>query len=118
MGALPTWQCFLGCPDEASAAPVAEYLRLHGCPALVFPVPASCEFTPTAHIWTHAAASPTGSLSTLRPGSFPELRQNRSNRMRPPDNRCRGVMWGLAPRALAAVCAPGCHRALLRGPHR
>lgn len=66
MGALPNWQCFLAC-DEVSAAAVAWYLRLHDCPALVFPVPASCELTPTAavmvpgeflprarHVWAHA----------------------------------------------------------------
>jgi hypothetical protein len=54
MGALPNWQCFLACSGEASAAPVAEYLRLHDCPALVFPVPGSCELRPTAEVWVPA----------------------------------------------------------------
>jgi hypothetical protein len=87
MGALPNWQCFLACPDEASAAPVAAYLRLHDCPALVFPVPASCELTPTAevmvpqeflhrarHLWAHANTLgdlSDGELEYLATGKLP-----------------------------------------------
>jgi hypothetical protein len=74
MGAVPNWQCFLACPDEASANPVAEYLRLHDCPAIVVPVPPSLDLAPTAevrvpaeflrrahHIW--AAADTLGDLT-------------------------------------------------------
>jgi hypothetical protein len=105
-GALPNWQCFLACADEASAVPIAEYLRLHDCPALVFPIPGSCDLMPTAevrvpaefllrarHIWTRAdtlTASPTGSLSIWRRGNSPEPHLTRSNRMTPPNSRWRG----------------------------
>jgi hypothetical protein len=74
MDAVPDWQCFLACPDEASAAPVAHYLRLHNCPAVVVPVPPSFVLAPTAevrvpaeflrranHIW--AAADTLGGLT-------------------------------------------------------
>jgi hypothetical protein len=74
MDAVPDWQCFLACPDEASAAPVAHYLRLHDCAALVVPVPPSFQLAPTAevrvpaeflrrahHIW--AAADTLGGLT-------------------------------------------------------
>jgi hypothetical protein len=87
MGALPNWHCFLVCPDEAAAAPVAEYLRLHDCPALVFPVPASCDLMPTAevrvpaefllrarHIWSRAdtlADLTEGQLEYLATGKLP-----------------------------------------------
>jgi hypothetical protein len=87
MGALPSWQCLLVCPDEASATPVAEYLRLHDCPALVFPVPASCDLMPTAevrvpaefllrarHIWSRAdtlADLSEGELEYLATGKLP-----------------------------------------------
>jgi len=30
------WECFIAYPDEASAVAVAQYLRLHECPAFVF----------------------------------------------------------------------------------
>ena len=74
MDAVPDWQCFLACPDEASAGPVAHYLRLHDCPALVVPVAPSFQLSPTAevrvpaeflrrahHIW--AAADTLGGLT-------------------------------------------------------
>ena len=50
MDAVPDWQCFLACPDEASAGPVAHYLRLHDCPALVVPVAPSFQLAPTAEV--------------------------------------------------------------------
>jgi hypothetical protein len=69
MGALPNWQCFMVCPDEAAATPVVEYLGMHDCPALVFFVPPRFDFLPAVeirvpaeflnrarHIWTHAGA--------------------------------------------------------------
>lgn len=86
MGALPNWQCFLACSCEAAAAPVAEYLRMHDCPALVFPVPASCELTATAavmvpleflararHVWAHAdmGSLTEGELEYLATGKLP-----------------------------------------------
>jgi len=87
MGTLPNWQCFLLCPDEASAAPIAEYLRLHDCPALVFPIPPSCDLTPTAgvmvpeeflrragHLWSHAdtlGGLSDGELEYLATGKLP-----------------------------------------------
>ena len=74
MGAVPHWQCFLTLLDEASAIPVAHYLNLHDCPALVFPTPPSFDLSPTAqvlvpsefllrarHIW--AAADVFGGLT-------------------------------------------------------
>jgi len=87
MGAVTDWQCFLACPDEASAAPVAEYLRLHDCPALVFPVPPSFDLAPTAevrvpaqflhrarHIWARADTFgdlTDGELEYLATGKLP-----------------------------------------------
>ena len=87
MGAVTDWRCFLAFPDEASAAPVAHYLRLHDCPALVFPVPPSVEFAPTAqvlvpaesirrarHIWTRADTFgdlTDGELEYLATGKLP-----------------------------------------------
>src|ERR1700747_924129 len=87
MGASPNWQCFLACPNEAAAAPVVEYLRLYDCPALIFPVPPSCDLAPTAevrvpaeylhrarHIWGRAGtgADPTdGELEYLATGELP-----------------------------------------------
>jgi hypothetical protein len=50
MGAVTGWQCFLPFPDEASAAPVAEYLRLHDCPALVFVHPPGFDLAPTVEV--------------------------------------------------------------------
>jgi hypothetical protein len=50
MGAVTDWQCFLISPDEASAAPVAHYLRLHDCPALIFVEPPGFDLAPTAHV--------------------------------------------------------------------
>ena len=87
MGAVTDWQCFLNLPDEASAAPVAHYLRLHDCPALVFPVPPSVELAPTAqvlvpagflrrahHIWARADTFGNltdGELEYLATGKLP-----------------------------------------------
>ena len=87
MGAVPDWQCFLILPDEAAAAPVAHYLRLHDCPAVVFVVPPSVELTPTAqvlvpadflrrahHLWTRApslGALSDGELEYLATGKLP-----------------------------------------------
>ena len=50
MGAVEDWQCFLRLPDEASAVPVAHYLRSHDCPARVFVEPLGFQFGPTAQI--------------------------------------------------------------------
>ena len=87
MGAVTKWQCFLVCPDEASATPVVEYLRLHDCPALVFFAPPRNDFLPAVevrvpseflhrarHIWGHAGtgADPTeGELEYLATGELP-----------------------------------------------
>ena len=87
MDAVPDWQCFLACPDEASAAPVAHYLRLHDCPALVFPVPPGFGLAPTAevrvpaeflrrahHLWAVADALgglTDGELEYLATGQLP-----------------------------------------------
>jgi hypothetical protein len=87
VGALPNWQCLLTCPVEAAAAPVAEYLRLHDCPALVFPIPPSCDLAPTAavmvpaeflhrarHLWAHADTLGNltdGELEYLATGQLP-----------------------------------------------
>ena len=67
MGDTREWRVFLECPDVATAAPVAEYLTLHDCPAYVFPVSPSFNLMPTAavlvlaeflrraqHIWSSA----------------------------------------------------------------
>jgi hypothetical protein len=54
MATAPGWQCFLACPDVACALPVAEYLRLHDCPALVVPVAPSFDLAPTAEVWVPA----------------------------------------------------------------
>ena len=104
---MPDWQCLLVCPDEASATPVAEYLRLHDCPALVVPVPPGFDFSPTAevrvpaeflhrarHIW--AAADTLGELSAgeldyLATGQLRSTAAlDRIMRMTPPNNRRRG----------------------------
>ena len=50
MSREPHWQCFMACSDVASAAIVAEYLQLHDCPALAFPIPPSVELAPTAEV--------------------------------------------------------------------
>jgi hypothetical protein len=50
MGNTREWRVFLACPDVASATPVAVYLTLHDCPAVVFPMPPSFNLTPTAHV--------------------------------------------------------------------
>jgi hypothetical protein len=50
MGAVTDWQCFLSLPDEAAPPPVAHYLRLHDCPALVFVVPPSFDLAATARV--------------------------------------------------------------------
>jgi hypothetical protein len=44
------WRCFLTLPDEASAVPVAHYLTLHDCPALVFVEPLGFDLAPTAQV--------------------------------------------------------------------
>ena len=67
MGISQEWRVFLACPDVAAATPVADYLTLHDCPALVFPVPPSFTLMPMAqvlvpgeflqrarHIWSRA----------------------------------------------------------------
>jgi hypothetical protein len=74
MGAVAQWQCFLTCPDVASAVPVADYLNLPDCPALAVPIAPSFDLEPNAavlvpseflrrasHIW--AAANVLGDLS-------------------------------------------------------
>jgi hypothetical protein len=87
MGAVTDWQCFLACPDVASATPIAEYLRLHDCPALVFPLSANFDLAPTAevrvpaqfvdrarHIWSHAERFgdlTDGELEYLATGKLP-----------------------------------------------
>ena len=87
MGALPNWQCFLGCSDAATAAPVAWYLELHDCPAFVFPLSPSCDLAPAAvvlvprefleharHIWTHTdilGDLTDGELEYLATGKLP-----------------------------------------------
>jgi hypothetical protein len=101
------WQCLLACPDEASATPIALYLRVHDCPALVVPVPPSFDLAPTAevrvpaeflrrarHIW--AAAGTLGDLSDgeldyLATGQLRGTEAlDRIMRMTPPNNRSRG----------------------------
>src|SRR5215467_2469462 len=93
MGALPEWQCFLTCSSEATAAPVVEYLRLHDCPALIFPLPPSCDLAPTAevrvpaeflhrarHIWRHAgtcADLSEAELEYLATGELPGAAERR-----------------------------------------
>lgn len=54
MQSEPDWRCFLACGDMACALPVAEYLRLHDCPAVVVPVPPSFALAPTAEVWVPA----------------------------------------------------------------
>jgi hypothetical protein len=87
MGAVTDWQCLLILPDEASAAPVAHYLRLQDCPALVFVRPPCFDLVPTAHvlvpaeflrraqhIWAHADALESltdGELEYLATGKLP-----------------------------------------------
>jgi hypothetical protein len=84
---VPDLQCFLVLPDEASAVPVAHYLRLHHCPALVFVAPPSFDLVPTArvlvtaeflrraqHIWALAdtlAELTDGELEYLATGKLP-----------------------------------------------
>jgi hypothetical protein len=50
MGPGAEWLCLLACPDEASASPIAHYLKLHDCHALVFPRPPGCDLGPTAEV--------------------------------------------------------------------
>ena len=50
MGAVTDWQCFLISPDEASAVPVAHYLRLRDCPALVFVQPPGFDLALAARV--------------------------------------------------------------------
>ena len=87
MGAVPDWQCFLILPDEASAAPVAHYLRLCDCPALVFIDPLGFDLAPTTrvlvpaeflrrahHIWAQADTLKDlteGELEYLATGRLP-----------------------------------------------
>ncbi len=87
MGAVPDWQCFLSFPDEAAAAPVAHYLRLYDCPALVFPGAPGFDLGPTArvlvpaeflrrarHLWAHADTLgdlTEGELEYLATGQLP-----------------------------------------------
>jgi hypothetical protein len=87
MGARDAWVCFLACPGEAAACPVAAYLNLHDCPALVFPVPPGVDFSLTAevrvpaellmrarHIWAHAGTVgdvSEGELEYLATGKLP-----------------------------------------------
>ena len=50
MSPAPRWVCFMSCPDMPSAVVVAEYLRLHECPATAFPVPPGFELGLTAEV--------------------------------------------------------------------
>jgi hypothetical protein len=88
MGAGTGWRCFLILPDEASAAPVAHYLRLRDCPAFVAVQPPGFDLAPTArvlvpaeflrrasHIWAQAAALKElsdGELEYLATGQLPD----------------------------------------------
>ena len=87
MGAVTHWQCFLTPADEASAAPVAHYLRLHDCPALVVLLSPGFELAATAcvlvpadfvrrahHLWRQADAFANlsaGELEHLATGKLP-----------------------------------------------
>ena len=87
MGALPEWQCFLACSAPATAAPVAWYLELHDCPAVVFPLSPGCDLAPAAlvlvptefldrarHIWAHGDTLgdlTDGELEYLATGKLP-----------------------------------------------
>jgi hypothetical protein len=87
MGARAEWVCFLSCAGEAAACPIAVYLNLQDCPALVFPVPPGVDFAPTAevrvpaeflprarHIWAHADTTgdlSEGELEYLATGKLP-----------------------------------------------
>lgn len=64
-----------------------EFLRLHECPALVFPIPPACDLAPTAavmvpeeflprarHVWAHAEVLTDltdGELEYLATGKLP-----------------------------------------------
>jgi len=87
MGKTREWRVFLARPDVASATPVAVYLTLHDCPAVVFQVPPSFNLTPTArvlvpaeflqrtqHIWSRVdvLGGPTeGELAYIVTGRLP-----------------------------------------------
>jgi hypothetical protein len=84
MAAATDWRCFLACSSEAAATPVVHYLRLHDCPALVFPVWSSSDLPPTAevrvpveflararHIWKGAGDLTDGELEYLATGELP-----------------------------------------------
>ena len=87
MGPGAEWLCLLACPDEASASPIAHYLNLHDCPALVFPRPPGCDLGPTTevrvpreflerarHVWARAGTLPElsdGELEYLATGELP-----------------------------------------------
>jgi hypothetical protein len=74
MGARAEWVCFLSCPGEAAACPIAVYLNLHDCPALA-EVRVPAEFLPRArHIWAHAGTTgdlSEGELEYLATGKLP-----------------------------------------------
>ena len=77
----------MACPDEGSAAAIAEYLHLHDCPALVFAMTPGIDLTPPAevrvpaelmrrarYVWALAAAEPElteGELIYLATGELP-----------------------------------------------
>ena len=84
MAATTDWRCFLACSSEGAATPVVHYLRLHDCPALVFPVWSSSDLPPTAevrvpveflsrarHIWKGAGDLTDGELEYLATGELP-----------------------------------------------
>jgi hypothetical protein len=86
MSAGSAWQCFITCPDEGSACAIAEYLRLHDCPAVVFAMAPGIELTPPVevrvpaelvrrarYVWALAAAEPeltAGELVYLATGEL------------------------------------------------
>jgi hypothetical protein len=107
MGAVTDWQCFLISPDEASAVPVAHYLRLRDCPALVFVQPPGFDFALQRHeFWfppnfctAHTTfglkrilwmASPTGNLNIWLQEGCPARRWNHMHTMTPPNNAWSG----------------------------
>jgi hypothetical protein len=77
----------MACPDEGSAAAIAEYLSLHDCPAVVFAMTPGIDLTYPAevrvpgellrrarYVWALAAAEPEvteGELVFLATGRLP-----------------------------------------------